>query len=137
MMGVSVAPSGGEPASKEGYDPTKGKGMNIYVGNLSYDTTEQGLRAAFEGYGDVASVSIITDRQTGQSRGFGFVEMPDRSEALAAIDGLNEQELDGRRLRVNEARPREDRRGGGGRRGGGRRGGGRRQGGRRRDDFDD
>lgn len=90
--------------------------MNIYVGNLSYQTTEDSLRGAFEAFGEVASVSILKDKYSGESRGFGFVEMPVKSEAMAAIDGLNDQELDGRRLRVNEARPRKDRRGGGRRR---------------------
>lgn len=95
--------------------------MNIYVGNLSWNTREDDLREAFEAYGDVSSVSIITDRETGKSRGFGFVEMPSDSEARAAIAGLNGTEFDGRNLTVNEARPREDR-GGGGRRDFGRRG---------------
>ncbi len=87
--------------------------MNIYIGNLSFDTTEEGLRQAFEGYGEVSSVTIITDRYTGKSRGFGFVEMPTRGEAEAAIAGLNGQELDGQTLNVNEARPRAERSGGG------------------------
>lgn len=106
--------------------------MKIYVGNLSYDTTEDGLREAFEAFGQVASTSIVMDKYSGRSRGFGFVEMPTQSEAASAIEGLNETELDGRTIKVNEARPREDRRGGGG--GGGRRGD-RRGGGRRRDDY--
>ena len=96
--------------------------MNIYVGNLSYSTTEDELRDAFSQFGAVSSVNIIMDRETGRSRGFGFVEMPDGTEGKAAIEGLNLQDLGGRALTVNEARPREDRRGGGG--GGGRRGGG-------------
>lgn len=96
--------------------------MNIYVGNLSRDVTEEDLRKAFETYGRVASVNVITDRFSGESRGFGFVEMPEKGEAQSAIDGLNGTELRGRTLTVNEARPRtDDRRGGGG---GGRRGGG-------------
>jgi RNA recognition motif-containing protein len=103
--------------------------MNIYVGNLSFDSTDEDLRQAFEAYGTVESAQVIRDRASGRSRGFGFVEMPEKEEALAAIEGLNETELQGRTLRVNEAKPREDR-GGGGR--GGRRGG-RRQGGGRRD----
>lgn len=98
--------------------------MNIYVGNLSYQTTEESLQQAFEAFGQVASVAVIKDKYSGESRGFGFVEMPVKAEAIAAINGLNDGELDGRSLKVNEARPREDR-GGGGRRGG------RRQGGRR------
>jgi len=89
--------------------------MNIYVGNLSYETTEAGLREAFEQYGKVESARVITDRYTNRSRGFGFVEMPDDAEAQAAIDGLNQNDLDGRTLTVNKARPRgEGRRGGGG-----------------------
>ncbi|MBN2308296.1 MAG: RNA-binding protein [Candidatus Hydrogenedentes bacterium] len=84
--------------------------MNIYVGNLSYDTTEEGLRQAFEQHGRVDSARVIMDRYTNQSRGFGFVEMPDDSEAQGAISALNGQPVDGRTLRVNEARPREDRR---------------------------
>lgn len=82
--------------------------MNIYVGNLSRTTTEEGLRTAFEVHGTVSSVNIITDRDSGQSRGFGFVEMPEQSEAEAAIAALNEQELDGWSLKVNIAKPREE-----------------------------
>src|SRR5919108_2412688 len=81
--------------------------MNIYVGNMSYDVTEADLQAAFEAFGAVASVSIITDQYSGQSKGFGFVEMPSASEAQAAISGLHGKELMGRTLTVNEARPRE------------------------------
>ncbi|UCC49754.1 MAG: RNA-binding protein [Gemmatimonadota bacterium] len=96
--------------------------MNIYVGNLSRDVTEDDLRQAFEAFGQVASVSVITDKFSGESRGFGFVEMPVQAEAQSAIDELNGKEMKGRTLTVNEARPRsEKRRGGGGRRGGGRR----------------
>jgi len=79
--------------------------MNLYVGNLSYDLSEAQLREAFEDFGEVSSVRLITDRETGRPRGFGFVEMPDQSSALNAIDSLNGQELAGRRLVVNEARP--------------------------------
>ena len=96
--------------------------MNIYIGNLSYDTTEDGLRQAFEAFGEVSTVNIVTDRETGRPRGFGFVEMPNQEEATAAISGVGGQELDGRSLNVNEARPKRE--GGGGGRGGG--GGGRR-----------
>lgn len=85
--------------------------MNIYVGNLSYQSSEDDLRQAFEAFGQVESVSIIKDKVTGRSRGFGFVEMPVEEEAVAAIDGLNNTELQGRSLRVNQARPREERRG--------------------------
>lgn len=83
--------------------------MNIYVGNLSYDMTEDGLREAFEAHGEVASAAIITDKFSGRSKGFGFVEMPDNTAAQAAIEDLNGKEMQGRPLRVNEARPREDR----------------------------
>ncbi len=82
---------------------------NIYVGNLSYDTRDDGLAAAFEQYGEVRSARVITDRETGRSRGFGFVEMEDNEAADSAIAALNGAELDGRPLRVNEARPREPR----------------------------
>ena len=88
--------------------------MNLYVGNLSFQTTEQDLRAEFETYGNVSNCKIITDRETGRSRGFGFVEMDDDEEARAAIEALNGKPIDGRNLKVNEARPREDRPAGGG-----------------------
>jgi RNA recognition motif-containing protein len=84
--------------------------MNIYVTNLTYTTTEEELGQLFEPYGIVESVRIITDRDTGRSRGFGFVEMPDATEAQAAINGLNGTALGGRTLTVSEARPREERR---------------------------
>jgi RNA recognition motif-containing protein len=83
--------------------------MNIYVGNLSYSVTEDDLRNLFSDHGEVISASIISDRQTGQSKGFGFVEMSNQSEAEAAIQALNETALQGRNLKVNEARPRESR----------------------------
>ncbi|MGD8324442.1 MAG: RNA-binding protein [Gammaproteobacteria bacterium] len=83
--------------------------MNIYVGNLSYSLSEQELRDAFAAHGEVASVKILSDRETGRSRGFGFVEMPNQSEGEAAIEQLNGKDLGGRALRVNEARPRERR----------------------------
>ena len=83
--------------------------MNIYVGNLSYDLSEAELREAFEAFGAVDSAKIITDRDTGRSKGFGFVEMSEQGNGETAIDGLNGQELAGRALRVNEARPRERR----------------------------
>lgn len=79
--------------------------MNLYVGNLSYDLSESDLSRAFGEYGEVESVRLITDRESGRPRGFGFVEMSDKQGGLKAIDGLNNQELDGRRLVVNEARP--------------------------------
>lgn len=94
--------------------------MNIYVGNLSYDATEADVEQAFSQYGEVKTVNIIKDRDTGRSRGFGFVEMHDRQAGEQAIAGLNLKEIAGRAVTVNEARPREDRRGGGGG-GGGRR----------------
>lgn len=83
--------------------------MNIYVGNLSYGMSEGELRDAFSAFGDVSSVKILMDRETGRSRGFGFVEMPNQSEGETAISNLNGKDLGGRALRVNEARPRERR----------------------------
>jgi RNA recognition motif-containing protein len=100
----------------------------LYVGNLSYDTTDSDLQELFEEFGTVESAQVIMDRGSGRSKGFGFVEMSDDQEAQAAIDALNGQEVNGRALTVNEARPREDRGGGRGRGrygGGGGRGGGR------------
>lgn len=97
--------------------------MNIYVGNLSHDAAEDDLRQAFEAFGEVSSINIIRDKFSGESRGFGFVEMPTKSEADAAIAGLNGQDLKGRAVNVNEARPRpQSRRSGGGGRGGSGRG---------------
>ena len=93
--------------------------MNIFVGNLNFDTRDDGLREAFSAFGAVESAQVILDRDSGRSRGFGFVEMPNDDEARAAIDGLNGSDLAGRSLTVNEARPRAPRGGGGG--GGGRR----------------
>jgi len=90
--------------------------MNIYVGNLSRDVTEEDLKSAFEEFGQVASAAVIKDKFTGQSRGFGFVEMPTKGEAEAAMAGLNGKELKGRAIRVNEAKPRSESRQGGGRR---------------------
>ena len=87
--------------------------MNLYVGNLPYRMTEDQLRQEFEQYGEVSSCTIITDKATGQSKGFGFLEMPSREEAEAAITGLNGRDVQGRRLNVNEARPREGGGGGG------------------------
>jgi RNA recognition motif-containing protein len=95
--------------------------MNIYVGNLSRDVTEEDLRQAFGAFGKVETVNIIKDKFTGESRGFGFVEMPVKAEAQSAISSLQDKELKGRMLKVNEARPRERRREGGERRGGRRR----------------
>lgn len=79
--------------------------MNIYVGNLSYEATEDDLRQAFEAHGEVTSVSVIKDKMTGKSRGFGFVEMSDDGQAQAAINAMNLQEVRGRAITVNEARP--------------------------------
>ncbi|MDP2689337.1 MAG: RNA-binding protein [Deltaproteobacteria bacterium] len=93
--------------------------MKLYAGNLSYDVTEEDLRAAFEAFGRVESVSIIKDKYSGESKGFGFVEMSKSEEARTAIDGLNGKEFKGRTLNVNEARPPESRPAKGGR--GGRR----------------
>jgi RNA recognition motif-containing protein len=101
--------------------------MNIYVGNLSFNTTEDQLREAFEGFGEVASVNIIKDKFSGESRGFGFVEIPDQEQAQAAIAEMNGKDFGGRTLNVNEARPRQDRPGGGGGGRGGRGGGDRRR----------
>lgn len=104
--------------------------MNIYAGNLARETTEEQLREAFEAFGQVSTVNIIKDKYSGESREFGFVEMPTKAEAEAAISGLNGTELTGKTIIVNEARERSDKRsGGGGGRGGykgGGRGGGRR-----------
>ena len=82
--------------------------MNIYIGNLSYDTTEDQLRQAFAGYGEVSTVNIITDRESGRPKGFAFIEMPTKNEATAAISGLNGQDLNGRSLNIDEAKPRAD-----------------------------
>ncbi|MDZ7360778.1 MAG: RNA-binding protein [candidate division KSB1 bacterium] len=100
--------------------------MNLYVGNLSRQVTEDDLRQTFEPHGEVSSVALIKDKFSGEPRGFAFVEMPAKAQAIAAMQALNGYELMGRSLVVNEARPREERRGGGG----GRRGGND----RRRDD---
>lgn len=83
--------------------------MNIYVGNLPYSVTEEDLRTAFSAHGEVSRVNLITDKFSGQAKGFGFVEMPNDSEANAAIAALNETDMQGRNLKVNEARPREAR----------------------------
>ena len=94
---------------------------NIFVGNLSFGATEDAVRSLFEAHGQVDRVSIVTDRDTGQAKGFGFVEMSDNSQGDSAIAALNGVELDGRAMTVNEARPKTERSGGGG---GGYRGGG-------------
>jgi RNA recognition motif-containing protein len=97
--------------------------MNIYVGNLSYEVTEEDLQNTFEGFGQVESVKIIKDNYSGRSKGFGFVEMSNNADAQSAINGLNDKDLKGRTLKVNTARPRNNNRSGrrGGRQGGGRR----------------
>ena len=83
--------------------------MNIYVGNLSYDATDETIKQTFESFGQVISARIVKDKYTGESRGFGFVEMPEQAQAQAAIKGLNGKELLGKQMSVNEARPRTDR----------------------------
>ncbi len=89
--------------------------MRLYVGNLSYDATEDDIRQAFATHGDVATVDIVMDRETGRSRGFCFVDMPNAEQAKAAIEGMNQQEICGRAVSVNEARPKRERGAGGGR----------------------
>ena len=111
-------------------------GKKLYCGNLSYKLRSEQLEQLFSNYGTVVSAQVIEDRETGRSKGFGFVEMSTEQEAADAIDGLNGRDQDGRTLQVNEARPREDRGGGGGGGGGyggGRGGGGGGGGGGRRD----
>lgn len=92
--------------------------MNIYVGNLPFGTTDDDLQRLFSAHGDVSSANVIKDRFSGESRGFGFVEMPSREDAMAAIEGLNGTDFQGRSITVNEAKPKSPREGGGG--GGGR-----------------
>jgi cold-inducible RNA-binding protein len=89
--------------------------VKIYVGNMSYDTSEDDLRKAFEAHGSVDSVAVISDQYSGRSKGFGFVEMSNEAEAKAAMEGLNGTDLQGRMLKVNQARPRTDNRHGGNR----------------------
>ena len=101
--------------------------MNLYVGNLSFKTTDASLKEVFSAHGQIESARVVMDRDTGSSKGFGFVEMPNREEAMAAIGALNGTDLDGRSINVNEARPKPEggeRRSGGGGFGGGNRGGG-------------
>lgn len=92
---------------------SRGRIMNIYVGNLPYSVTEDDLRAAFADFGEVSSANVIMDRMSGQSKGFGFVEMPSDSEAEEAINALNDSAFNGRNIKVNQARPRNDHSGGG------------------------
>jgi len=87
----------------------RGAEMNIYVGNLSYEITDDEVRDIFSPYGEISSVSIIKDKYSGQSKGFGFVEMPNQAEAEEAIKALNESDLKGRNIKVNQARPKEER----------------------------
>ncbi len=82
--------------------------MNIYVGNLPYSVTEQDLRELFESHGEVSSANVIIDKFTKRSKGFGFIEMPSQDEAMEAIDKINDQDFQGRNLKVNEAKPRND-----------------------------
>jgi RNA recognition motif-containing protein len=113
--------------SKSAKEIKKGKQMNIYVGNLAPEVTEEDLKTAFSAFGQVQTATVIKDKFSGESRGFGFVEMPAKAEAQTAITEMNGKDLKGRTLNVNEARPKTDRpRGGGGGYGGGggRRGGG-------------
>jgi len=105
--------------------------MNIYVGNLSQEVTEDDLKTSFEAYGKVESLRIIKDNYTGRSKGFAFVEMPNNTEAQSAIDGLNDKDFKGNTLKVNPARPRTENRGGRGGYGGGGKGGRQSRGGRR------
>ena len=101
--------------------------MNLYVGNLSFKTTDASLRDAFQAHGQIESARVVMDRDSGRSKGFGFVEMPNREEAMNAIKALNGSELEGRNINVNEARPKPEggeRRSSGGGFGGGNRGGG-------------
>lgn len=98
--------------------------MKLFVGNMSFQTTQESLESLFTNYGTVDEVAVITDRETGRPRGFAFITMPDDGEAKAAMEALDGSEFEGRNLNVNEARPRENRGGGGGGGGGGYRGGG-------------
>ncbi len=87
--------------------------MNIYIGNLPYSISEDELRDLFAAHGEVSSANIIMDRDSGRSKGFGFVEMPDKAQGEAAVNAINQTDVQGRSVRVNEARPRNDNRGGG------------------------
>jgi RNA recognition motif-containing protein len=126
-LGPPGRPSDAARIPDAGWDPWSEEidrvGKKLYVGNLSYRVSSSDLEQIFSSYGSVQSAEVISDRDTGRSKGFGFVEMSSDAEARAAIDALHDQEHDGRRLTVNEARPREPRPGGGGGGGGGWRGG--------------
>jgi len=109
-MGARQVSSGRSRCDSEtGKRKDQDMGTNLYVGNLSYDTTETSLRTAFEAYGEVATVNVITDRETGRPRGFAFVEMATEEAAASAVEGMNGQTLDGRQIKVAEARPRQPR----------------------------
>ncbi|MCI0494037.1 MAG: RNA-binding protein [bacterium] len=95
--------------------------MNIYIGNLSQEVTDDDLRQAFESFGNITSAKVIKDRFSGESRGFGFIEMPDKQEAMTAMESLNGAELKGKKIMVSEAKPRAEKRRGGSGGGGGRR----------------
>ena len=128
LVGCHVSPFLSGPESQRTGPPPSHRrfevGRKLYVGNLSYNVSSSDLEQIFAEFGTVESAQVVSDRDTGRSRGFGFVEMSSDAEAQAAIDGLHEKEHDGRSLTVNEARPREPRRGGGGGGGGGGYGGG-------------
>jgi len=121
---LGLQPVGNDPRAVE-----IGSKLKMYVGNLSFDATESSVRSLFEEFGNVSSVNLIMDRETGRPRGFGFVEMSDNSAANAAMAKLNGAEFQGRNLNINEARAREERSGGFGGGGGGSRGGSSRGGG--------
>jgi RNA recognition motif-containing protein len=117
---MEAVAEGSEQHAWHEHEHTRNADMDIYVGNLPYSTTDDELKGLFEAYGQVASARVVMDRATGQSKGFGFVEMPDKTQAQQAIEALNGYDSQGRKLRVNESqpKPREDRgpRGGGDRR---------------------
>jgi cold-inducible RNA-binding protein len=119
---MKTFPASPYPGEMGSLKKTKGAWMNIYVGNLSWEVTGEDLQKAFEAFGQVTSANVIKDKFSGQSKGFGFVEMPSKEQGQAAINELNGKEMKGRNITVNEARARTE--GGGGRPGGGRPGGG-------------
>jgi RNA recognition motif-containing protein len=123
VFGFSIDPSDLIQSVASHTARSRAVGKRLYVGNLAYGVSDSALEQLFSQYGTVHSAQVIQDRATGRSKGFGFVEMDNDSQAQAAIEGLHEREVEGRRLTVNEARPREERGGGGGY-GGGRGGGG-------------
>lgn len=133
---VDISPCGSRIDETSSFKKRR-EGMKMYVGNLSYETSEEDLRKAFGGFGTVESVTLVTDKYTGKSKGFAFVEMSSREEAQAAMSGLNGTQLGDRTLKVDEARPKPERHGGGGGDRGGRGGygGGRGGSGGRRDSW--